>query len=228
MHPSLHALPPAGAVAPWITLAALGAYHGLNPAMGWLFAVALGLQERRRRTVLRALVPIALGHETSIALMAVLVGGAELLTAPELIRPIGAAALISFGLFKFLRPRAHPRWVGMRIGLAELALWSFLMSSAHGAGLMLFPVLLGLPIAPAEDAAEPHVHVLGGDVTLHGLLQDVAAVSIHTLAMLVVMGIVALAVYEKLGVRVLRRAWINFDTLWAGAVVAAGIVTLFT
>ncbi len=226
--PSIHSLPSAGAVAPWMTLAALGAYHGLNPAMGWLFAVALGLQERRRRTVLRALVPIALGHEASIALVAVLVGGAELVATPDLIRPIGAAALISFGLFKFLRPRSHPRWGGMRMSLAELALWSFLMSSAHGAGLMLFPVLLGLPVAHAEDAAEPHLHVFGSTVTLHGILQDAAAVSIHTLAMLVVMGVVALTVYEKLGVRVLRRAWINFDTLWAGAVVAAGIVTLFT
>jgi hypothetical protein len=206
---------------PWLALAGLGAYHGLNPAMGWLFAVALGLQERSRRAVLRALLPIALGHEASIALVVLLVGGLELVAAPQVLRAAGALVLVLFGLYKFLRPRSHPRWVGMRVTPRELVLWSFLMSSAHGAGLMLFPVLLGLP-------AHEHADVLPA-VALGGVAaQDVAAVLLHTLAMLLAMGAVAVLVYEKLGLGVLRRAWVNLDLVWAAAVVIAGAATLFT
>ena len=206
---------------PWLALAGLGAYHGLNPAMGWLFAVALGLQERSSRAVLRALLPIALGHEASIALVVLLVGGLELVAAPQVLRAAGAVVLVLFGLYKFLRPRSHPRWVGMRVTPRELTLWSFLMSSAHGAGLMLFPVLLGLPAH--EHADELPALALGGVAA-----QDAAAVLLHTLAMLLVMGAVALVVYEKLGLGVLRRAWVNLDLVWAAAVVAAGVTTFFT
>jgi hypothetical protein len=207
---------------PWIALALLGAYHGINPGMGWLFAVARGLQEKRRSAVLQSLIPIALGHEASIALVVALVSGLELVAAPDLLRPLGAAALILFGLYKLARPRSHPRWVGYRIGLAELALWSFLMSTAHGAGLMLFPVLLGL--APAS--ADADVPMVGLTTSL--VLEDVAAVLLHTAAMLVVMGAVALVVYDRLGLAILRRAWVNLDLIWAGAVIVAGLVTLFT
>src|SRR3712207_3210232 len=132
---------------PWLAVALLGAYHGINPAMGWLFAVALGLQERRRAAVLQALVPIALGHEGAIALVALLVSAAGTVVSSEQLRLAGAAALIGFGAFKLLKPRSHFRWVGMRVSPRELVVWSFLMSTAHGAGLMLWPVLLGLPSA---------------------------------------------------------------------------------
>ncbi len=207
---------------PWLALALLGAYHGVNPAMGWLFAVALGLQERSRAAVLQALVPIALGHEASIVLVVVLVRGVELAATPEVVRLGGAGVLVLFGLYKLLRPRSHPRWVGMKVTPRELALWSFLMSSAHGAGLMLFPVLRRLP-------ADGHAHEIPG-LALSGasVVQDAAAVLVHTFAMLVVMGAVAVLVYEKLGVGVLRKAWINLDLLWAAAFVAAGVTTLFT
>jgi hypothetical protein len=130
---------------PWVALAGLGAYHGLNPGMGWLFAVVLGLQERRRSAVLRALPAIALGHEASIALVAALLAAAQVVAAAALLRPLGAVALVLFGVFKLVRPRSHPRWVGLRVGPRDLVLWSFFMSSAHGAGLMLVPILLGLP-----------------------------------------------------------------------------------
>jgi hypothetical protein len=209
------------AAAPWVALGLLGAFHGVNPAMGWLFAVALGLQERRRRALLQALVPIALGHEASIACAALAVSVLRVV-AFDLVRGLSAALLVAFGLYKLLRPRAHPRWVGMRLSLRDLALWSFLMSSAHGAGLMLVPVLLGLPgPASAQDLA---------DLALAeaGTLQVAGAVVVHTAAMLVVMAAVALLVYEKLGIGVLRRAWINLDRLWASAVVVAGVATLFT
>jgi hypothetical protein len=132
------------------------------------------------------------------------------------VRPVGAAALVVFGLYKLRKPLSHPRWVGMQVSRRDLVVWSFLMSSAHGAGLMLFPVLLGLP-------AVTHVHD-----PLPAGLQDLAAVGLHTAAMLVTMGVVAVLVYDRLGVLVLRRAWVNLDMLWAVVVIAAGLVTLFT
>lgn len=208
---------------PWLTtLAVVGIYHGLNPAMGWLFAVALGLQERRRSAVLRALPLIALGHEASVGVVVLVVAGLQFVAAPDLLRAGGAAALIGFGAYKFLKPRSHPRWVGLRVSAPELALWSFLMSTAHGAGLMLFPILVGLP-----DHAAEHAHV-GSQINTATLVTDVAAIAVHTAAMLVAMGIVAVVVYERLGLGVLRKAWLNLDRVWAAAVIGAGAVTLFT
>jgi hypothetical protein len=199
---------------PWLALGLLGMYHGLNPAMGWLFAVALGLQQRSRRAVLGALVPIAVGHEASIAMVVILVAATQVLSVSDVVRPIGAVALILFGLWKLRRPlSSHPRWVGMRVNGRDLVVWSFLMSTAHGAGLMLFPVMLGLPTST-------HVEDSG--------LQDLAAVFLHTAAMLATMGAIAVLVYERLGVMVLRRAWVNMDVIWAAAVVTAGLATLFT
>ena len=208
---------------PWLALVLLGAYHGINPGMGWLFAVALGLQEKSRKAVLQALLPIALGHAVSIALVVAIVGGVEAFAPPRALRTGGAVALIAFGLFKLAKPRLHPRWVGMRIGAGELAVWSFLMATAHGAGLMLFPVLIALPAsAHAGHAGHMH-HVAGGTIA-----RDGAAVLVHTAAMLLVMAAVALVVYEKLGLAILRKAWINLDLVWAVAIVAAGVFTLFT
>jgi hypothetical protein len=204
----------------WLALAGLGAYHGINPAMGWLFAVALGLQEKRRWAVIRALPAVAIGHEASIAAVAVLLAAAQMVAAVSLLRPLGAIGLVAFGLFKLFKPRSHPRWVGLRVGLRDLVVWSFLMSTAHGAGLMLVPVLLGLPAAP-ENPDIP-------GVSLDTLAQDLAAVTVHSVSMLVVMGAVALLVYDRLGVNVLRKAWLNVDLLWSVAVIAAGVVTLFT
>jgi hypothetical protein len=216
-------------LAPWLGLAGLGAFHGLNPAMGWLLAVALGLQEGRRAAVWRALPAIALGHEASVALAAVLVAGLSLVAAPDLLRLGSAVALLGFGALKLLRPgRLHPRWVGLRLGWGEVALWSFLMSSAHGAGLMLAPLLLGLP-----TAGNPHdgPAALGPALTAPtapGLLLAGAAGLLHTLAMLVAMGLVAGLVYEKLGLGVLRRAWVNLDLVWALALLTTGVLTVFS
>jgi hypothetical protein len=203
----------------WAGLGVLGAYHGINPAMGWLFAVALGLQERRRSAVLRALPAIAVGHEVSIALVVALVSGLQLIADPTGLRLLAAAALLLFGLFKLVRPRAHPRWVGMRVTGRDLVLWSFLMSSAHGAGLMLVPLLLGHSHAGHEHA----LPAIGATVA-----GDALAVFAHTAAMLAAMAAVALVVYETVGLTVLRRAWLNLDLLWALAVMTAGAVTLFT
>ena len=211
---------------PWLALILLGAYHGINPAMGWLFAVALGLQERRRRAVYTALLPLALGHELAIALVVVAVGTLQLVAEPAMLRIVGAGALITFGIYKFAKPRSHPKWVGMRVTKPELVLWSFLMSTAHGAGLMLVPVLLQLPM-PTDHAGHTHVHTAAGNGATV-MLHDLAAVVLHSGAMLLVMGVVAVVVYEKVGVTILRRAWLNLDVIWAGAAIVAGLATLFT
>ena len=194
--------------------------------MGWLFAVALGLQERSRKAVLQALPPIALGHEASIIGVVILIRAAGLVAAPDGLRFAGAAVLIAFGLYKLLKPLSHPRWVGMRVKPQELALWSFLMSSAHGAGVMILPIFLGLPSVASAHGGHEH-GLAGTNLTMSSIGQDVAAVFLHTLVMLMVMGSVALLVYEKLGVAVLRKAWLNQNLIWGVALVTAGILTLF-
>ena len=212
---------------PWLALAALGAYHGLNPAMGWLFAVALGLQEQRRGAVLQALPPIALGHAAAVLLAVLVVGVARIVVPFDALRYVCAGALILFGLYKLAR-RRHPRWVGMRVGFRDLTAWSFLMATAHGAGFMLIPVLLGL--SSAGQIHGPHAHGAHTDhAAMAGsaaVLADLAVVGLHTLAMFAVMSVIAMVIYEKLGVMILKRAWFNLDLLWAGALVGAGFITL--
>jgi hypothetical protein len=201
---------------PWAALALLGAYHGLNPGMGWLFAVARGLQERKRGAVLGSLLPIALGHEASIVVVVIAVSLTEQFVPPFFVRLLAALVLVSFGLYKLAKPLSHPKGFGMRIGFAGLAGWSFLMSSAHGAGLMLAPVLLGMPVAGAYHSLS--------EITM----QAVFAASVHVAAMLLVMGMVAIVVYEKVGLRILRRGWLNMDLAWSVVLIASGAITLFT
>jgi len=194
-------------------IAALGAFHGLNPAMGWLFAVALALQERSRRVLAAAFVPIAIGHAAAIGLAVVLVEELQQVLSTGTLRVAGAAALVAFASWKLIRDR--PRWVGFRIRPPELALWSFLMASAHGAGLMLLPFLVG-------------VHVPAGDGPIPGGLEfGAAAVVVHTLAMVAVAAAVAVAVFEVVGVGILRRAWVNLDLLWAASLLVGAGATLF-
>jgi len=219
---------------PWLTLALLGAYHGINPAMGWLFAVALGLQERRRAGVIRAFVPIALGHAVSVAAVVALLSAAQALFDIGVLRFIGAGALVSFGIYKLVVPMSHPRWVGMRVNFRDLTAWSFLMATAHGAGLMLLPVLMRMPqgsehamhdmSAHADHAAHAaHIQTMGASAAP---TSEFAAVAIHTGAMFLVMAVIALVVFEKLGLTILRRAWVNLDMVWAVALITSGVLSL--
>jgi hypothetical protein len=201
---------------PWLALAGLGVYHGVNPGMGWLFAVGRGLQERRRGAVLSALLPIAAGHELSIIVVVLVVALTQALTPPHTVRLLAALALICFGIYTLARPRSHPRGFGMRVGILGLGLWSFLMSSAHGAGLMLAPVLLGLPVAAGFT-----------DLRQLGVAAALAA-TVHVAAMATTMALVAVVVYEKLGVGLLRRNWFNLDLVWSVVLLTTGAVTLFT
>jgi hypothetical protein len=213
---------------PWLVMAGLGAYHGLNPAMGWLFAVSLGMQDRDRRSVTRALLPIAVGHELSIALVATLVVVLGVLTDSTVLHIGAAVLLIAFGIFRFAKPRAHFRWVKGRVNRGELTVWSFLMSTAHGAGLMVAPVLIGSGAAQASAGGRQSHAVEEMGLGTMSIPETMLAVLVHVGAMLAVMGVVALLVYDKLGVRVLRKAWVNSDHLWAASFIVAGAITLVT
>jgi hypothetical protein len=205
-----------------VSLVGLGAFHGLNPAMGWLFAVALGLQERSQRAVVRAIGPIALGHAASLLIVGAAVWLAQAWVPSWTVRWVGGFALIGFAAYKLVKPLSHPRWVGMRVGSRDLVLWSFLMSTAHGAGLMLVPILVAVGEARAMDVGDHAAHVTGsGMPTL-----ELGAIALHTLAMYAVMAVVALAVFQVFGLRILRSAWINLDRVWAIALMIAGVVTI--
>ncbi|MGO4571693.1 hypothetical protein [Microvirga sp. 2TAF3] len=202
---------------PWIALAGLGAFHGLNPAMGWLFAVALGLHRRSRATVLLALAPIALGHAVAVgAVLLVVVAFGTVLDATLLGRGAGLI-LMGWALWHgFVGHRRRAR-IGMQTGFAGLALWSCMMASAHGAGLMLVPAILSLCVSPG----------MGGELaTSTSIPISLAALTVHTGAMLAVIGAIGLVVYDRLGLAFLRRGWINLDIFWSAALAAAGIILL--
>jgi hypothetical protein len=194
------------------TLFLLGAYHGINPGMGWLFAVARGMQEHRTRAVAWSLPPIALGHGLSIGAVVLLARLAQVAVPLTYIRFGVAGALVGLGFFKLIRSR-HFRWGGMQVGFRELTIWSFLMASAHGAGLMVLPVVL----------AGTHVH---HHAAAQAASSGVWATLIHTLGYLSVTALVALLVYQKFGLAMLRRSWFNLDLIWAIALVVTGFVAL--
>lgn len=218
----------------WAILALLGAYHGLNPAMGWLFALALGLQEKSRRAVMAALLPIAFGHAAAIALAILTLSFVQRRFPPHALKWPVAGIIFVLGVYRLFRA-SHPRGAGMRVGGRELLGWSFLMASAHGAGLMLMPILLATPTA-SGDHAIPHAiqHGMAGSMTGVGaplsMSVVVLATLVHTAAMLIVAGILALVFfefYEKFGLGLLRRTWFNFDLLWAVALLIAAVAVLF-
>jgi hypothetical protein len=201
---------------PWLALAGLGAFHGLNPGMGWLFAVALGLHRQDPRMVWLSLGPIALGHALSIALVVAIFVWAGFLLDGRGLRVLAALLLVGWGLYHWRYGHRHRVRFGMRTGLAGLAAWSFLMATAHGAGVMLWPALMPLCVAAASGssgAADTWTVALAG-------------VAVHSLAMLMVMAAVAGAVYRWIGLEVLRHAWLNVDLIWTLTLVAAGIALL--
>ena len=210
---------------PWLSLLLLGAVHGINPAMGWLFAVARGLQERNRRALWHALGPLAVGHACAIGAAVVLAATLGRVMPTGALRWLVAASLLAVGL-DGLRRHRHVRLGGMRVSARELATWSFLMASAHGAGLMVLPFVLGVTDA-SNGPAHHHAHAPAAmrDVALAGPFAGdatvVVAPLVHTLGYLATTVVLAAVVYEKLGVRILRRAWINLDVLWAAAMIAA-------
>lgn len=211
---------------PWLSLLALGAVHGINPAMGWLFAVGRGLQERDRRAVWRALGPLALGHAVAIAVAVFLAIVLGQVLPMRWLRWIVAAALLGVGVDGLLHHR-HVRLGGMRVNARELAAWSFLMASVHGAGLMVLPFVLGAA-GSQSSAALHHHHAMGVAASEIGIVNPigVTAALIHTFGYLAVTAALAAVVYEKVGLRILRRAWINLNVLWAAALIGAAVLSI--
>jgi hypothetical protein len=216
---------------PWLTLFGLGAYHGINPGMGWLFAVALGMQQKSRRAVLSAIPPIALGHVISIGVVVAVFWLARSSLPEKPLRYGSAAILLGFGLYRLFRFR-HPNWVGMRVGFLDLTLWSVLMASSHGAGLMLVPVLLGWSHGNHAESSGHSEHLASSGHAGHfseGMSDPwswLAAVGVHTAGYLLVAAVIALLVYEKFGLALLRRAWFNLDLLWTIALVVSAVTIL--
>ena len=199
----------------------LGAYHGLNPAMGWLFAVALGMQEKKGSAVARSLVPIAVGHAVAVGCVVLTTAFLGMTLPLVFIRYFVAAVLVGLGVYCLMRHH-HPRWVRMQVGFRDLAIWSFLMASAHGAGFMVVPVLLGTNPVEAQGPMTGHSHL----PPPAGPLPAMLATGVHTVAYLAVTGLIAWVVYRKLGLALIRRAWFNFDLVWAAALMATGLGTL--
>jgi hypothetical protein len=200
----------------WATLFLLGAYHGINPAMGWLFAVALGLQKQNDRAVWQALLPIATGHVLAIGAVLLVAAIAGAVLPLHVVRIGVVVLLVSFGIFR-IASKKHPRFGGMQVGFRDLTIWSFLMACAHGAGLMLLPVLLGMSGA----AGSQH------EMAFPGIGTQVLAVAVHSLGYLLLTGAIAWVVYKRLGLSVLRKAWLNLDFVWATALIAtAGLMLL--
>ena len=200
----------------WGMLLFLGAFHGINPGMGWLFAVALGMQENRSAAVWRALVPIGTGHACAIAAVVLLGIVVGVVLPLDAVRWSVAALLVTLGVLRLVRHR-HPRFGSMRIGVRGLMVWSFLVATAHGAGLMVLPVWLHM-----SSSSGVHAH-------LHGaadLRSALAATAVHSGSYLVVMAATAWIVFRKLGVGLLRKAWINLDVIWAAALIASGGLTV--
>jgi hypothetical protein len=207
---------------PWLALTGLGMFHGVNPAMGWLFAVALGLHRQSRQVVILSLAPIALGHALSISVVIAALMLLGVVVDHRMVRMAAGVILIAWAIYHWRYGHRHRVRVGMRTGFAGLTLWSFLMATGHGAGLMLAPALMPLRMT--------HTHGYAGHgytiVDAGSLWISLAAVGVHTLAMLIVTGVVAVIAYEWLGVGFLRRGWINFDVLWTIVLIATGTLLL--
>jgi hypothetical protein len=202
---------------PSLAFAGLGAFHGLNPAMGWLFAVALGMHRQSRTVVLVSLLPIAAGHAFSIAAVAGLLAATGYLVPQNEVRMGTGVLLLGWAVYHWRFGHRHRVRFGMQTGLCGLAIWSFLMATAHGAGVMLWPALMPMCFPGAASGA--------------GSIAPIAAtligIGIHTLAMLATTVIVAGFVYEWLGLGLLPRAWINVDLVWTGALGVTGTLLLF-
>jgi hypothetical protein len=202
-----------------LTLGAMGAFHGLNPGMGWLFAVALGMQEGRRSAVWRALLPLGAGHALAIVAAIVVAMAAGVALSPNMLRwPVGVL-LIAMGIAQCVR-HIHPRWASMRVGAAGLTWWSFLMASAHGAGLMVLPLFLSM----SARAEGPACHHHSSAATQAGAA--VAATAVHDAGYLLATAVAAWLFLDRFGLGLLRRAWINLNVVWAVALMVTGVVTI--
>lgn len=205
----------------WLAVVASGLYHGINPGMGWPLAVSAGLMAKSPRALVAALWPLTIGH--LLAMLAIILPFSLLITLAYWQRQIQIAAsllLIGFGLFRFAN-RRHPRALA-RIRPTQLGLWSFAVAIAHGAGLMLVPIYLGLCEVSDLDSGHAAANTLiGANIGMAVLVSIV-----HSLAMIAAGGIAAWLVYRHLGLKFLSRSWFNLDAVWAASLVFVGAVSL--
>ena len=205
----------------WLAVVASGLYHGVNPGMGWPLAVSAGLMERRSRALVAALWPLAAGH--LLAMLLVLLPFALLIALVEWQRQIqlGASLLvIGFGIFRLANQR-HPRALA-RIPPTQLGLWSFAVAIAHGAGLMLVPIYLGL----CREADLDKAHEAAGALINANLGMAVLVSMVHAAAMIAVGGCLAWLVYRYVGLKFISRSWFNLDTMWAASLILVGAIAL--
>jgi hypothetical protein len=227
----------------WNAMMLLGAYHGINPGMGWLFAVALGMQQGSARGVWRALPPIALGHALSVGVVLVAAAAAQTVVPLATLKVVVASILLGFGLYRLWR-HSHPRYGGMQVGFRDLTVWSFLMASAHGAGFMVLPFVMGMTSevsaagTGAGTEAACHSAANAGSTAMSSHAAHLAGITgdgtgallvgVHTLAYLAVTALAAWIFYRYVGLALLRKAWLNLDWLWAAALVVTGAVVLLS
>ena len=205
----------------WLAIIVSGLYHGINPGMGWPLAVAAGLMDKSPRALLAALWPLSIGHLA--AMLVVLLPFALLLVLAQWQHQIQAGAsllVIGFGIWRLLNPR-HPR-VLARIRPNHLALWSFAVAIAHGAGLMLVPIYLGLCQTAGADSGHESAAILSAANLEMAMIVSV----VHTLAMVSAGGCSAWLVYRYLGLRYVSQSWFNLDTVWALSLILVGAVAL--
>jgi len=202
---------------PWLALAGLGFFHGINPAMGWLFAVALGLHRQNRRIVWASWLPIALGHAASVAVVLFAAVALGLFLDLSTLSRSGAVILLGWAIWHTCFGHRRRLRVGMQTGLVGLALWSFLMSTAHGAGLMLIPLVPPLCLSGSPA---------GSLTASYSIPVAMAALAVHTAAMLATIATVSIIVYEWVGLAFLRSGWINFDLIWVAALGACGALLI--
>jgi hypothetical protein len=200
-----------------LPMLALGAWHGVNPGMGWLFAVALGMQQGNGRAVWAALPPLALGHAIAVIVVVTIAALAGLLMDPVELKWMVAAALLAFGVYRLVRAR-HPRFGGMQVGFKDLTVWSALMASAHGAGLMVVPFVVA-------GQATAHSAHMSHEMPAMGPGAALQATALHTLGYLLVTGLIAVVVHRRLGLRLLRTHWLNLDLVWGVALILTAVVT---
>ncbi|HLB97240.1 MAG TPA: hypothetical protein VJK90_06230 [Acetobacteraceae bacterium] len=205
----------------WLAVVASGLYHGVNPGMGWPLAVSAGLMERRSRAVAAALWPLTVGHLLAVLVVILPFSLLVALVQWQLQVRIGASLLvIGFGVFR-LANRRHPR-VLARIRPTQLGLWSFAVAIAHGAGLMLVPIYLGLCRAADLDRG----HAAAGALVRNDLGMAALVAVVHSVAMIVAGGVLAWLVYRYLGLKFVARSWFNLDATWAISLILVGAVSL--
>ncbi|MEL6170580.1 MAG: hypothetical protein AAGK67_05770 [Pseudomonadota bacterium] len=217
----------AGAAGLWLAVLASGLYHGANPGMGWPLAVSGALFERKLSALWRALAALGVGHVLAMAV--ILLPFAVVFTLQEHQREIriGAALIVTAMGIGLLIWRRHPRFLS-RVKPSRLALWSFLVATAHGAGLMLLPIYLGLCGIDVGETKGAHADHLGTfDVIAMNAQMAMMVALAHTLAMILSGGAIALAVHQVLGLKFVSTSWFNLDMVWALSLVVVGGISLW-